>query len=144
MNNTKFRKSIRLKEYDYSMEGAYFITICTYDRECMLGNVADDEMLLNQFGNIVLECWNSLTGRYTNIELDKFVVMPNHIHGIIKIIDRAMRFTFSTSHESPLQNRKALDDIVLGLLGLTREERKEVYWVVCGPVKSRLEKTRSV
>lgn len=95
MNHTKFRKSIRLKEYDYSREGAYFITICTYDRECMLGNVADDEMILNQFGNIVLECWNILTGRYTNIGIDKFVVMPNHVHGIIKIIDRAI-------HELPL------------------------------------------
>ena len=50
----KLRKSIRLKEYDYSREGAYFVTICTYNRECVLGNVADEEMILNQFGNIVL------------------------------------------------------------------------------------------
>ena len=103
MNHLKFRKSLRLKEYDYSREGAYFITICTYNRECiLLGNVIDGEMILNQFGNIVLECWNSLTGRYTNIELDKFVVMPNHLHGIIKIIDRAI-------HESPLQSNKTME-----------------------------------
>ena len=94
----KQRRSLRLKEYDYSREGAYFITICTYNRECVLGNVADEEMILNQFGNIVLECWNSLTGCYTNIELDKFAVMPNHVHGIIKIIDNV-----GAIHELPLQ-----------------------------------------
>lgn len=57
-------------------------------------------MILNQFGEIVLEYWNSLTGRYTNIELDKFVVMPNHIHGIIKIIDGV-----GAIHELPLQGK---------------------------------------
>ncbi len=64
----------------------------------MLGNVADEEMILNQFGNIVLACWNSLLERYDNIELDKFVVMPNHVHGIIKIIDHV-----GAIHELPLQ-----------------------------------------
>ncbi|BBO15900.1 conserved hypothetical protein [Candidatus Brocadia pituitae] len=100
MNHPKFRKSIRLKDYDYSRAGAYFITICTYNRECILGNVTGGEMILNQFGKIVLECWNSLTGRYANIELDKIVVMPNHIHGIIKIIDGV-----GAIHELPLQGK---------------------------------------
>ena len=94
----KQRRSLRLKEYDYSRGGAYFITICTYNRECVLGNVADEEMILNQSGNIVLACWNSLLERYDNIELDKFVVMPNHVHGIIKIIDHV-----GAIHELPLQ-----------------------------------------
>ena len=100
MNHQKFRKSLRLKEYDYSREGAYFITICTYNRECILGNVIDGEMLLNQFGKIVFGCWNSLAGRYTNIELDKFVVMPNHVHVIIKIIDNV-----GAIHKLPLQRK---------------------------------------
>ncbi|TVL99890.1 MAG: transposase [Candidatus Brocadia sp. WS118] len=100
MNHPKFRKSIRLKDYDYSRAGAYFITICTYNRECILGDVTDREMILNQFGKTVLECWNSLTGRYANIGLDKFVVMPNHIHGIIKIID-----SVGAIHELPLQGK---------------------------------------
>jgi len=64
----------------------------------VLGNVADEEMILNQSGNIVLACWNSLLERYDNIELDKFVVMPNHVHGIIKIIDHV-----GAIHELPLQ-----------------------------------------
>ncbi len=100
----KLRKSIRLKDYDYSREGAYFITICTYNRECILGNITDGEMILNQFGKIVLECWNNLTTRYTNIELDKFVVMPNHVHGIIKIIDNV-----GTIHELPLQGKDCMN-----------------------------------
>jgi len=97
----KLRKSIRLKEYDYSKEGAYFITICTNNKECILGNVKNGEIILNQFGNIVLEGWNCLTGRYANIESDKFVVMPNHIHGTIKIIDNVVAI-----HELPLQKHK--------------------------------------
>ena len=96
----KLRKSLRLKEYDYSREGAYFITICTYDRKCLLGNVINEKMTLNQFGYIILECWNSLTGRYTNIELDKFVVMSNHVHGIIKIVDNV-----GAIHELSLQGK---------------------------------------
>lgn len=100
----KLRKSLRLKEYDYSREGAYFITICIYNRERILGNVTDGKPILNQFGNIVLECWNSLTRRYANIELDKFVVMPNHVHGIIKIIDNV-----GAIHELPLQSNKIVE-----------------------------------
>jgi len=114
----KFRKPIRLKDYDYSRTGAYFITICSYNRECILGNVKAGEMILNQFGNIVLECWNSLAGRYTNIETDKFVVMPNHIHGIIMITDsentykeaiRKLQRPVVAIHELPLQSNKIVE-----------------------------------
>ena len=53
-------------------------------------------MILNKFGNIVLEYWHSLTGRYTNIELDKFVVMPNHLHGFLKLsIGRSMNHPYN-------------------------------------------------
>ncbi|MBM4067082.1 MAG: transposase [Planctomycetes bacterium] len=92
------RKSLRLKEYDYSRLGAYFITICTYEKECIFGKVENEYMLLNQFGKIVLEFWNNLPERYANIKLDSFVIMPNHVHGIIKIID-----TVGAIHELPLQ-----------------------------------------
>jgi len=92
------KKSLRLKEYDYSRLGAYFITICTYEKECIFGKVENEYMLLNQFGKIVLEFWNNLPERYANIKLDSFVIMPNHVHGIIKIID-----TVGAIHELPLQ-----------------------------------------
>ncbi len=81
----RHRRSIRLKEYNYNHAGAYFVTICTQNRECLFGDIADGKIVLNDFGRIVLEFWNGLTERFLEIELDAFVVMPNHIHGIILI-----------------------------------------------------------
>lgn len=81
------RRSIRLKEYDYARPGEYFITICARGRECIFGEIVDGEMRLSQFGNIVRDTWNDLPNHNRGIELDAFVVMPNHIHGIIIICD---------------------------------------------------------
>jgi len=81
------RKSIRLKGYDYSQAGAYFITVCTYQRECLFGEIVDGEMKLNNYGEIVYYTWNDLLNHVPGIELGEFVVMPNHIHGIIIITD---------------------------------------------------------
>ncbi len=81
------RKSIRLKEFDYSQPGAYFVTICTRDREHIFGEIVDGEMRLNANGQIVEECWETLPSHYPNMELDAFIVMPNHVHGIIVIHD---------------------------------------------------------
>lgn len=78
-------RDIRLPEYDYSQEGAYFVTICTQDRKCVLGDIIDGQMKLNKYGRIVEQCWCNLVSHYTGIELDTFVVMPNHVHGIIVI-----------------------------------------------------------
>ncbi len=79
------RRSIRLKGYDYSQNGAYFLTVCTHNRECLLGEITDGEMVLNEYGKIVDECWRGLPNHYQNMQLDYFVVMPNHFHGIIMI-----------------------------------------------------------
>jgi len=77
------RVSLRLQGYNYASVGSYFITICTQGRECLFGKITDGQMQMNKFGNIVRsECLKTSTIR-PNIELDKFVVMPNHIHGII-------------------------------------------------------------
>ena len=81
------RKSIRLKGYDYSQEGAYFVTICTQNRECMLGEIKNGKMILNDGGVIVKKYWNEIPKHYPIVILDEFVVMPNHVHGII-IINR--------------------------------------------------------
>jgi putative transposase len=77
------RRSIRLKGYDYSSDGAYFITICTYQRECLFGEVVDGVMELNQVGIGVQACWQALPHHFVNLKLDAFVVMPNHLHGIL-------------------------------------------------------------
>jgi putative transposase len=102
------RRSIRLQGYDYSGAGAYFITICTQNRECLFGNIivgatprgcpvlsprgcpiptprAGPEMVLNPAGAMVQTVWDEIPIHYTGTEIDEFVVMPNHIHGIIII-----------------------------------------------------------
>jgi putative transposase len=81
------RRSIRLKGHDYSQPGAYFVTICVRDRECLLGEVIDGEISLNDVGLIVVECWTWLAEQYPYVTLDESIVMPNHLHGIILIED---------------------------------------------------------
>ena len=77
------RRSIRLKGYDYSQAGAYFITICINHRQPLLGAIADGIMQPNSAGIMVQTIWEEIPFHYPNIELDAFVIMPNHIHGII-------------------------------------------------------------
>jgi REP element-mobilizing transposase RayT len=77
------RRSIRLKGYDYTAAGAYFITICTYQRECLFGEIVNGVMQLNTFGLCVQACWQSLPDHFQKLQLDAFVVMPNHLHGIL-------------------------------------------------------------
>ena len=79
------RKSIRLKEFDYSNPLWYYVTICTFDRISILGKVADNKVNLNKFGLIAEKCWKEIPNHFPNSELDYFVIMPNHIHGIIII-----------------------------------------------------------
>jgi len=87
--NRHHRRSIRLKGYDYSQAGAYFITLCTQDRACLFGKVVNGEMRLNDAGRMVLAEWNRLPERFPHLVLDAFVVMPNHVHGILVITDPA-------------------------------------------------------
>jgi putative transposase len=81
------RKTIRLKDYDYSKQGMYFITICTQNREHLFGEIIDDKMLLNNAGEMIEKIWFEIPKFYNGFELYEFVIMPNHIHGIIEIID---------------------------------------------------------
>jgi len=77
------RRSIRLKGYDYSQNGAYFVTICTHNRECLFGKIVDGEMCINEWGKIAKRCWLEIPQHYPNVSLDEFVIMPNHIYGIL-------------------------------------------------------------
>ena len=90
MHEIYHRHSIRLKGYDYSKTGYYFVTICTRNRECILGNVVDGEMQLSKIGQLVQIAWNDLLKRFENLELDKVTVMPNYIHGIIIIVEAGL------------------------------------------------------
>ncbi len=79
------RRSIRLKGYDYSQEGMYFVTICTQNKDHLLGCVRHGEMFLNRAGRMVKKWWYKLESKYPHVGLGSFVVMPNHIHGIVNI-----------------------------------------------------------
>lgn len=85
------RRSIRLKRYDYSQKGAYFVTVCTRDKECVFGEIIDGEMRLNGTGDMVRRWWCELKNKFENVELDEHVVMPNHFHGIIIIVGADLR-----------------------------------------------------
>ena len=79
------RRSIRLKGYDYSQAGLYFITLCCYKRTCLFGDVVNGEMVFNEYGTIACNEWLNTPNIRKNVELDVFIIMPNHIHGIIII-----------------------------------------------------------
>ncbi len=79
------RRSIRLRGYDYTQAGTYFVTIVVQDRACQFGEVVDGHMRLNDAGRMVAAEWDALCARFMNIDRDAFVVMPNHIHGVIII-----------------------------------------------------------
>ena len=79
------RQSIRLKDYDYSQEGAYFVTICCQNKECLFGEILNGVTRLNKYGKIVGDEWLKSADIRSEIELDEFIIMPNHIHGISAI-----------------------------------------------------------
>jgi putative transposase len=81
------RRSIRLKGYDYALAGAYFITLCTYHHENLFGEIAGGKMHLNELGQILQEEWEKSAEIRAEIELDEWVIMPNHFHGIVFIHD---------------------------------------------------------
>jgi REP element-mobilizing transposase RayT len=79
------RRSVRLPSHDYSTAGAYFITVCTWNRECLFGEVVGGEMQLNEYGEVVRACWMSIPEHVPQTTVDVFVVMPNHVHGVVWI-----------------------------------------------------------
>ena len=109
------RRSIRLKGYDYSQPGAYFITICTHERECLFGEIVNDEMILNDYGKIVYEEWFLSAKIRNEIELyeNEFVVMPNHIHGIVWIIANDVAVTNNVVTNNVVTNDVVIDDFVI-------------------------------
>ncbi|WP_244082256.1 transposase [Desulforhabdus sp. TSK] len=81
------RRSVRLTGYDYSLSGAYFITICTQNRECIFGEIEGDAMRLSDAGQIAVDSWEWLARQYDHVVLDEWEMMPNHLHAVIVITD---------------------------------------------------------
>ncbi len=84
----KYRvESSRLKNWDYSSNGCYYVTLCEKNRSCVFGNIIDGKMFLSETGKYAEHCWNEIPDHFPFVQLDEFVIMPNHIHGII-VIDK--------------------------------------------------------
>ena len=128
------RRSLRLPGYDYSQPGAYFVTICVAQRQCLFGDMLDGQMVLNQYGMVVADEWQKSSVIRQEIELDAWVVMPNHFHGIVMInkpVD-ANHHANANHHvgangRSPLQNNspypqmkpKSLSSLMAGFKSIT-------------------------
>ena len=100
------RKSIRLQGYDYSQAGLYFITVCTHNRVPLFGEIADGVMALNTAGQIVEKCWCAIPEHFPQVTLDEFVVMPNHVHGIITIGTTVGANDVGANNHLPLQSNE--------------------------------------
>jgi REP element-mobilizing transposase RayT len=87
MDNKLQRRTIRLKDYDYAQNGAYFLTFCVQQRECLFGEINDQgNMKLNDAGQMIEKWWKKLSDKFPEVEIDEYVIMPNHFHGILVIV----------------------------------------------------------
>jgi REP element-mobilizing transposase RayT len=104
--NIHHRRSIRLKEYDYAQEGLYFLTLCTKNRVCLFGHIENGAMILNEAGVHAQKCWLEIPEHFPQVVLHPFIVMPNHVHGVIEITN-----TVGANYHSPhTTNEHSPDD----------------------------------
>jgi putative transposase len=147
------RRSIRLPGYDYAQSGGYFITICTHERRHLFGKISNKEMIVNDYGQIVNQCWLEIPQHFPHASLDAFVIMPNHLHGIVVLDNTVVNLktthsktqhthvgakNFSPQRFSPQPNRKfrspsqTIGSIVRGFkIGVMKwfREHTEIYTV---------------
>jgi len=132
------RKSIRLKEYDYSLPGEYFVTLCTHNHECTLGKNINGVMQLNEFGKIVEEEWLRTPNVRPGVELDVFVIMPNHMHGIVIINEEPPIPTVATHSYASLQRKpRSLGSIIAGFKSVATKRINELRHTPSFPVWQR-------
>lgn len=137
------RNSIRLRQYDYASHGAYFVTICTALKRDLFGEIVDGQMRLNPLGQIVLEEWHRSSEIRTEIELDAFVVMPNHIHGIVWITRDSLDAPVGVHGRAPLRKSvayrppRSLGSFVAGLKSAATRRINESRGIPGVPVWQR-------
>ena len=98
------RRSIRLPKYDYSQSGVYFVTICTYQKQCLFGDIKQEKMILNQIGKIVVQEWLKSSEIRSELQLHEWIIMPNHIHGIVVITSNYQDMKY---HKDAINNEGA-------------------------------------
>lgn len=121
----KERKLNRLKGHDYSGDGYYyFVTVCTKDRAERFGAIKNGRMVLNQYGKIVSECWSQIPDHYPGVSLDEWVIMPNHIHGIVMIVgtEQCSVPTMSETTPQPKTKHASLSWIVKSFKDVTTKQ----------------------
>ena len=97
------RRTIRMRGYDYANEGAYYLTICTHERAHLFGRIADGVMVPNAMGELAQRCWNAIPDHMPHVDVGEFVVMPNHVHGIVVIRERAVDVRgVGARHDAPV------------------------------------------
>jgi len=101
--NPPDRRSLRLRGYDYALPGAYFVTVCVQNRECLFGEIVGGEMRLNDTGRIVANTWLALPDRFPSVGVGAFVVMPDHVHGIIIVADVSRADVSRAQQAAPLR-----------------------------------------
>ena len=111
---TRRRSSSRLRGYDYRRGGVYFLTICTYKRMKLFGSIIDGEMALSRLGEVAREEWRHVARARHNVELDRYVIMPNHLHGLFVIMDR---LDDGLSHPVEMRHPKQARGFPSGSLG---------------------------
>ncbi len=118
------RRSIRLKDYDYSQTGAYYVTINVQNRECLFGKIVNYEMEFNDAGKMIEEQWNVLLERFPGLELDAYQIMPNHFHGIVVVGAAFMAALDTNISENRADTRPAptLGDIIGAFKSITTHE----------------------
>lgn len=139
------RKSIRLPGYDYTQAGAYFVTVVTWQRDCLFGEVVNGEMILNKAGKIVQWEWENLAQAFKFVELGIDQVMPNHFHGVLSFHDVGANrpgIIDTRAGKNPLHNSvpAGLDGSPLHMPPLHRGARAASLGAVIGQFKSRVTK----
>jgi REP-associated tyrosine transposase len=127
-NEPFVNKSLRLKEYDYSHPGVYFVTICVNDRKCLFGEVMNGKMILNGLGKIADKCIIDIPHHFENTEIAEYVVMPNHVHAVIKLYDN---LPVGQTHAFDSQ-RRAFD--------LQVDRKRQKLPIIMGSYKSAVSK----
>jgi len=125
------RQSIRLRNYDYSQAGAYFVTVCMHERQCLLGEIAGDKVEMNNAGRSVWTAWKNIPQHYPGVGVDEFVVMPNHVHGILILGDRA------GLKPAPTKKSHGLSEIVRAFKTFSAREINKSRGMTSAPVWQR-------
>jgi len=105
------RRSVRIKSFDYSQAGMYFVTVCTHERKCIFGEIVGDEFVPNALGKIVNRCWREIPGHFPGVGIEIHAVMPNHFHGLISL-PKLARAEERAQHAAPLRARSGAVEAV--------------------------------